>query len=165
MSFDPDNYLYEEPEERQYIVLPPGIYRFQINRIDDLTNSKNGNPMIPLELEFFGDKGESVIVRENLVFTEKAKFKIDQFIKSISNGTLQPGRRMSFSDINTRKWMLNQTGWAKLKIEVVNGKTKDYDANKVEAFVLEPTEKGAAPAGPSGPPEPPSGPYDDEIPF
>jgi len=56
------------------------------------------------------------------------------------------GQRVDFEDPKFLAWLKKQTGRARLGIENVKGKTKDYDRNKIEAFLYE----KSAPAG--GPP-------------
>ncbi len=166
MSFDPSNYTYEEPEDRSHVLLPKGSYQFSIVRIDAIENSKNGNPMMPIQIEVEGPNGAIALVYDRLVFTEKTKWKIDQFMKSICSGTLQSGRRMSFTDPKTIKWMLAQKGWVKLGVEMAQGKTKDYERNCIEAYLPEaPKMVGAAPSAPSAPAGPAVVDDSDDIPF
>jgi len=158
-NIDPNNFLMEEPEDREFIVLPEGEYPFVILEINQMETSKSGNPMIPLKLEFTGPGG-STTVYEYLVFADKAAFKIKQFLKSIA---VPIGQRVDFEDPQFLKWVKAQKGRAKLGVEPVQGKT--YDRNKVEAFVY---DKAATAAG--GPPAAkakvvPEDEVDDDIPF
>ena len=161
MSLDPRNFLMEEPEERDFTVLQKGDYPFAIAEINAMTTTqKTGADMLPIKFEFTGHDGEKATVYENFVFTEAAAFKIKQFLKSVA---VPIGQRVDFEDPKFLAWLKKQTGRARLGIENVKGKTKDYDRNKIEAFLYE----KSAPAGgpPAAAPVAAKVEDDDEIPF
>ncbi|MBK1883696.1 DUF669 domain-containing protein [Luteolibacter pohnpeiensis] len=163
-----NDYTFEEPVEKEFSVFEDGEYPFTILEINALTTSTTGNPMIPLKLEFT-DEDEKTTVYENLVFTDKAKYKIDQFLKCVC-GTLKPGRKINFEDPDFLRWLQVRTGRAKLTSEKVKG--KDYRRNKVVSFVYESTSiEGTSVRTPAAKASPPSTPVeaevidDDDIPF
>jgi hypothetical protein len=167
MSFDPSSYTFDEPEDRKFVVFPKGEYAWRILEINELTQSSSGNPMLPIKFEFTnGD--DTTTVYENFVFTESAKFKIDQFMKCCS-GQMAPGRKINFTDPEVIKWLKARTGRAKLTVEPVKG--KDYTRNAIEAFVYETTKvSGPSVSTPPAKQQPPSVPAeeemsDDDIPF
>lgn len=165
---DPSAYTFEEPEERDYYTFPKGKYKWRILEINDITESKNGNAMLPIKFEFYDDQGRTSPVYENLVFIEAAKFKIDQFLKCCS-GQMAPGRKISFTDPEVLKWLKARTGEANLEVEDVPGKT--YKRNKITGFVYSATTiSGTTVSTPPAKQQPPSAPADEEedldsIPF
>lgn len=163
MSIDPRSFLVEEPEERDFTLLPNGEYPWRIVEINAMTTARtSGNPMIPIKFEFHDADGNKTTVYENLVFSEAAAWKVNQFLKSANGGTVDKGRRVNFEDRDFLKWLASRTGTAKLGTERVNGKTKEYDRNKIEAFTW-PKDGSAIPAMPTGGSSAPAD--DDEIPF
>lgn len=154
------NFTSAVPEEREFAVLPDGDYPFTILEINAFEVSKNGNDMLPLKLQFTGPGGETADVYENLVFTEKALFKIQQFIAAVA---IPNGTKINFRDNEFIKYLKPRTGRAKLTIEDVPGKT--YKRNKIVAFVYEGTSKRDD-GPPAHKPTPPSDPVEeDSIPF
>ena len=166
------DFISGEPEENNFTVLPKGEYPFTILEINSFEQSKAGNDMLPLKLEFTGLEGVKSTVFENLVFTEKAIFKINQFLAAIS---VPAGTRINFRDPEFIKYLKVKTGRAMLDIEDYKNKAdKIVQKNVVAAFIYEGTSKRDKPVQksiPSGPPaHRPSAPAeselsDDEIPF
>jgi hypothetical protein len=159
MSINPRSFLMEEPEERDFTVLPKGEYPFTIAEINAMTTTqKTGADMLPIKFEFTGPGGQTVAVYENFVFTEAAAFKIKQFLKCVQ---VPIGQRVDFEDAKFLSWLKRQTGSARLDIEMVKGKTKDYERNKIAHFLYE-----KSPAAAAGPPvAEPVVEDDGEIPF
>lgn len=162
------DFMSAPPEEREYIVFEKGEYPFTIHEINSFEQSRNGNDMLPVQLKFTRPDGASVIVLERLVFTEKALFKIHQFIAacSIPNGT-----RINFRDDQFIKYLKSKTGRATLSVETyVKKDGTEGKKNEVSAFVYEGTNKREEPARAAAPAAPPSysaAPAEDEddIPF
>lgn len=129
----------EVPEEREFSVFPKGEYPFSILEINEFAESKAGNPKLPLKLEFKDDAGNKSNVFEDLVFTEKALFKINQFLASLA---VPVGTRINWHDHEFRKYLLTKTGRAILGIESYTDKSgKAREKNVVERFVYDGTSK------------------------
>jgi hypothetical protein len=156
------NYTYEEPVEGgPRILLPPGEYPFRVVEVNDVEYSRaTNNPYIPIKLEFDGPGGVSTCY-ENLVFTEKAKWKIDSFLKSIW-GKADSGRRIDWTDAKFIGWLVGRTGVAKLRVAPVKG--KDYERNEVESFLYD-RDQSAAVKKEVPKPAPPPAVEEDDIPF
>lgn len=120
------HYTYDEPEDRKHTVLEPGEYDFVIAEVFAFETAKTGNEYLPLKLQIKPDG----TVFDNLVFTDKAKFRIDQLLKSIGKAPV-PGTAVDFDDPS---WLAGCKGRLKLKIEAYNG----VERNKVEAYVFRP---------------------------
>jgi hypothetical protein len=160
-TINPRSFLMEEPEERDFTVLAKGDYPFAIAEINAMTTTqKTGADMLPIKFEFTGHDGEKATVYENFVFTEAAAFKIKQFLKCVQ---VPIGQRVDFEDAKFLGWLKKQTGRARLGVERVQGKTKDYDKNKIEAFLYEKTSAAAGP--PAAAPAAAAEDEDSEIPF
>lgn len=159
MSHDPTSYVYQEPEERQFITLPKGEYDFKVVDVFELTQSKTGNDMIPIKLEIIAPDGTPVTVDEYLVFTDSARWKIDSFLKSI--GPMPTDRPVNFTAGSFIAWIKKQTGRCKLGVEVIQGKTKEFEKNKVEAFLYDKAKTTPAPKSTPPPVEEDT----DDIPF
>lgn len=126
------NFLSAEPEEHNFTVLPKGEYPFTILEINAFSVSKAGNDMLPLKLQF-SDGTNTVHVFENLVFTEKALFKINQFLASVSVPT---GTKINFRDPEFIKYLKSKTGRAVLDVETYQSKAgKTVEKNVVASFV------------------------------
>lgn len=166
------DFMSAPPEEREFTVFEKGEYPFTIHEINTFEQSKAGNDMLPVQLKFTRPDGESVIVLERLVFTEKALFKIHQFIAAcgIPNGT-----RINFRDDEFIKYLKSKTGRAVLSVETFTKKDGgEGRKNEVASFVYEGTSKRDEPvqkSAASGPPAhraaPPADDFqeDDDIPF
>jgi hypothetical protein len=161
-----ENYEYDEPNEfTNKEPFPKGEYPFRVLEINAVTQTKKtGADMIPIKLEFSNDAGETVDVYENLIFTEKAKWKIDSFLKAVWP-KMEKGRKIAWLDDSFIDWLKKQKGRAVLKVEPVQG--KDYFRNEVDHYIYgaegSQAVKAQAPAPvlPSGPPAA----DDDNIPF
>lgn len=65
-------------------LLDPGDYRFRVVNATEKTARESGNPMIEIEARVLNPDGsEGRKIYDNLVFTEKALWKIDQFMAAI----------------------------------------------------------------------------------
>jgi hypothetical protein len=127
------DFLSAEPEEHNFTVLPKGEYPFTILEINAFEQSRAGNDMLPLKLEFTGDAGATSNVYENLVFTEKAIFKINQFLAAVS---IPEGTRINFRDPEFIKYLKVKTGRAMLDIESYQNKAgKTVKKNVVASFL------------------------------
>lgn len=61
------------------VILKPGEYGFTVVDATEKVAKSTGNPMIELKLRV----NDEAVVYDNLVFTPKAFWKIDQFLKSV----------------------------------------------------------------------------------
>jgi len=137
-----DNYTYEEPT--QHVLFEEGEYPFTILEINEVEYSKGtGNPYIPIKLEFKDEGGRTTTVYENLVFTEKAKWKIDSFLKCVWPSA-EEGKRIGWRDAAFLAWLKKLKGVAKLGVEPVQGKA--YDRNKVLEFLPATAKAASKPA-------------------
>lgn len=126
------DFLSAEPEEHNFTVLPKGEYPFTILEINEFELSRAGNDMLPLKLEFTGPAGTSNVF-ENLVFTEKAIFKINQFLAAVA---IPKGTRINFRDPEFIKYLKVKTGRAMLDIETYQNKAgKTVEKNVVASFL------------------------------
>jgi len=83
------SYKQSEPKSGAFFV-PPGTYAVEIVKAIEKT-SQNGNPMISLTCEIqLGNGKIGPTVWDNLVFTPKAAWKIDQVLASIGRAVV-PG--------------------------------------------------------------------------
>lgn len=104
-------------------VLPAGDYQFEVVNAEE-KRSKAGNDMIELTLSIEGSK-----VYDNLVFTEKAFWKVDQFLKSVG---AHPGEGKSI-DVEADD-CVGQRGTVTLRV----GKSdKGNDRNEVDCYTWE----------------------------
>jgi hypothetical protein len=86
------SYKQSEPKSGAFFV-PPGTYELEITKAVEKT-SQNGNPMISLTCEIqLGNGKIGPTVWDNLVFTPKAAWKIDQVIASIGRAIV-PGENV-----------------------------------------------------------------------
>jgi len=127
-----DDGSYTEPSEGgSKKVLEPGEYKFRIKEVFAFEESKNGNEYLPMYVEFPDDGGGCY---ENLVFTDTAKFRIDQLLKSIGKAP-NLGERVSFED---PRWLEGCQGWAKVKKTTQDrGKNAGKERNEIEAWLFE----------------------------
>lgn len=154
----------EEPQEHEFSVFPKGEYDFTTIEINEFQVSKNGNDMLPLKLEFVDDNGNKSNVFENLVFTEKTLFKINQYLAALG---VPKGTRINWRDAEFYKYLKSKKGRAVLGIETYKDKGgKDREKNVVVAYVYDGTSKrdDAPPAHKASPP-PADEIDDDSIPF
>jgi hypothetical protein len=104
-------------------ILKPGEYPFEIVNAEE-ARSKNGNDMIELTLRI----GESKVY-DNLVFTDRAFWKIDQFLRSIAQ---HPGEGKSFDVLADD--LVGHKGMCKVGM----GKTaKGNERNEIDAYTWE----------------------------
>ena len=155
----------EEPEERDFGVFPKGEYPFTILELNEFTTSKAGNEMLPLKLEFKNEEGHTSNVFENLVFTEKALFKINQFLAAVG---VPKGTRINWRDDEFQKYIKAKSGRALLGVESYTDKGgKSREKNVVERFVYDGTSKreDSPPVHKASAAPPAEEVSDDDIPF
>lgn len=151
-----------EPEENTFAVFPKGEYPFTILEINSFEVSRAGNDMLPIKLEFADGSGSTSNVYENLVFTEKALFKINQFLAAIK---IPIGTAINFRDPKFIAYLKKQSGRALLGVETYTDKNgKEREKNVVEKFVYEGTSKRETPPAARPAPVVPAD-DDDSIPF
>lgn len=127
------DFLSAEPEEHNFTVLPKGEYPFDILEINAFSVSKAGNDMLPLKLQFKDGNGNTSDVFENLVFTEKALFKINQFLAAVA---VPKGTRINFRDPEFIKYLKAKSGSALLDVEKYTNKSgKEVEKNVVVGYV------------------------------
>lgn len=150
------HYIYDEPDDRNYIVLPPGEYDFVIVEVYEFETTKSGNEYLPIKLQI---QHEDVVVYDNLVFSQKAKFRIDQLLKSIGKAPA-PGSAVDFDDPS---WLVGCKGRCRLRVEEYNG----IERNKVDAYVFRPGQvSGRSVTAPKPAVAPPlAAEDDDDTPF
>jgi hypothetical protein len=160
---DPSKFIYEEPEDRDFTLLPKGEYPWTILEINAMIQTQKGDAMLPVKFEFTGPHGEKAQVYENFVFTDAAAWKIKQFLKA-SYDQMEEGKAVDFTDSTFIRWMKARTGRANLGVEMVKGKSKNYERNKIESFITgKKTESSGAP--PAASKADPAAVNDEEIPF
>ena len=142
-------HTFQEPTTRT--VLPAGEYPYKITEVYAISQSKAGNPMIPIEIEVTGPDGSKVKIEDRLVFTESALWKIDQFIQS-AYPMVKPGDSIDFSIPSKAQFFKNRTGMVKIAIEEYVHNGKEGKKNVVEAFIAGKVDGAAdspvtAPAG------------------
>lgn len=106
-------YEYEEPVEREFVLLEKGNYPFEVGEIYEFETSKKGNDMLPIEL-IVGEPGNTTKITEHMVFTKSAKWKIDGFLKSIHGGSIKPGTKIDFDNLG---WLQRRRGVCSVDIE------------------------------------------------
>ena len=122
------NYTYDEPEEHQHTLLQPGEYNFVIAEVFDWKKTKNDDDMLPIKLHI---KPEGT-VSDNLVFSKKAKFRIDQLLKSIGKAPA-PGTAVDFDD---PRWLVGCKGVCKIKIDTFTKRdNSEGKSNKVDSYI------------------------------
>ena len=145
MNLDPRKIIFEEPEERDFVVFPKGVYPFTILEINTMTESKEKRtPMLLIKLQFTRANGDTTTVYENLLFQDNAMWKISQFLKCLGGNKLKAGQSIDFESTDFIYWLKRQGGSARLKVSPVRG--KDYDRNEVEAFIFNEGAKVETPA-------------------
>ena len=121
------------PEEKRATFLEAGEYQFTVISIDDFKTSQNGNKMLPMKLKFTSPDGSTVDVLDRLVFTEKAIYRINQFIAAIG---IPNGTRMNFLDPDFIRYLCGKTGVAALEInEWVSKSGKPGKDNVVANYI------------------------------
>jgi len=107
---------------------PEGEYEFAVIAAADKVSS-GGNDMIELKLEIIGpdiEEGHGAIVYENLVFTDSAFFKIDQFRASVGE-EIREGEEINIESAD----LVGLSGRCALAVETFKGKTR----NRVNKFL------------------------------
>lgn len=107
---------------------PEGTYDFAVIGAADKV-SASGNDMIELKLEIIGpdvEEGKGAIVYENLVFTDAAFFKIDQFRASVGD-EIKEGEDVTIEAAD----LVGKSGQCSLVVETYKGRTR----NKVAKFI------------------------------
>ena len=132
-----------------------GIYDYEVKEAEERT-SNAGNEMTALQVQVFDKHGESKILYDYLVNTEKAQFKIRQFAASCGLlDAYQTGTLMESE-------MIGRTGVC----EVGTQPARDgYPAKNVIRTWFPRQQEKAAPARPNARAKSPAGDIDDEIPF
>jgi len=137
--------------------LPPGNYKVKVIAAKELTSKASGNPMIEMTLL---EKESRNYITDRLVFTEKASFRIDQFLAATGTA-VEAGKEIALEPDDC----LNRVGWVKLDVEEHNGRTK----NVVKFWLLEEPKPAAQGPQKVAPPAKQSPKKDDladsEIPF
>jgi hypothetical protein len=132
----------------QQTVFPEGDYNFTIDDAGE-KESKAGNTMIELTITAVTDDfKDSSCVYDNLVFTPKAFFHIDEF-RVATGDTLVEGQTVSLEAEDC----VGRRGRAHLIVDTYNGKAK----NKIGAYLPPTGSKGAVPVTPAAPVMPPPG--------
>lgn len=131
------NYQYNNTPAPERIVLEPGDYPFTVTDWARKV-SKSDNEMIELTLEF-DDGGKCY---ENLVFVDKAHWKIDQFLRCILiNSPPKEGQQISFDD----DLLAGARGMASVIKTTFTGRdSKPKDRNEVSEYLEIPAPKAPA---------------------
>jgi len=159
-NLDPTRIVFEEPEERDFVVFPKGVYKFRILEINEIKLSReNSSPMLPVKLECERANGETTTVFDNILLTDAAKWKLNAFLKCLGKDAMKSGKELSLEDPHVISWMKRQTGNVRLKVERPPG--KDYDRNTVENYIYSKSAEEVKPAPKPVIPED----ADDDIPF
>jgi hypothetical protein len=117
-KFPMPKYIQNAPQ-----VLPEGIYPFEvINAKEKL--SLQGNEMIELQLSI---QGSSLVVYDNLVFTPKSTWKVDDFRRATGE-VLASGVQVDF----TAQECLGRCGKVSLVVENFEGRPR----NKVMRYII-----------------------------
>ena len=143
-----------EMERKERKVLPDGSYDFEVANAE-LSTAASGNEMITLRLTVFDGNGGKVSVFDRLVFTDKAGWKIAQFVKAIGSPELVGGE-LGVTDC------MGAAGQSYLKVE----ESDQWGTRNVVAGYDEPVgTKPIAAAKPVKPPVKAPVPTGDDIPF
>jgi hypothetical protein len=106
-------------------LIPAGDYTMRIKG-GEFMLSKAGNEMLVVELH---NAEHDSTIWDNLVFTDKALWKIDQFLKSFG---MQPDKGEEFEfDAEFVNRLIGKSGLVKVRVDEWEGKKK----NKVEAYI------------------------------
>lgn len=114
-------------------LLEPGDHRFKIVNATEKTARNSGNPMIEVESRVINPDGsEGRKIYDNLVFTEKALWKIDQFLAAIG---AHPGKgkkiTLDAEDLIGREFRAQV---------IITKDNKDRDRNEIESYLFEEDE-------------------------
>lgn len=118
----------EPKQSGQSVLLDPGEYSFEV--LDAVEKrSKNGNDMIELKIKV---NDTTTVVYDNLVFTERAGWKIDQFLKSVGAHPGE-GRVLEVEADNC----LGQKGTCTVATEEYDGQNGKVKRNIVTGYTWE----------------------------
>jgi uncharacterized protein DUF669 len=138
MSFSYPLLSAEECEkERQFALLDPGIYNFQVMEANYKT-SKTGNPMIELKLKVWDNAGKEFTVMDYLVGTKNMTWKTLHFCDAVS--LANEYKSGTFNEL----FCIARSGKASVTIQPGNKKddgTYYKDRNQIEDYVM--TDQGA----------------------
>lgn len=140
----------EADKPREFPLIEPGVYRFQVNKAS-LRTSKNGNPMMAVEISVWDDS-RTYNIFDYLVNIPSMTWKIRHFADSLNlgkeydNDTLEPEMCVGLygmADINIQPakdgyaaknivvdYVLNEQG--QVKSEVIPNATKPVEFNDLE---------------------------------
>jgi hypothetical protein len=111
---------YEQKQEA--VILPDGFYWFRVKNAKENTSTK-GNEKIELELEI---QGSETIVYENLTFSQKSYWRIDEF-RTATGEKLTKSGQVTFEAEDC----VGRTGCAELFTDDFEGRRR----NKVNRFM------------------------------
>jgi hypothetical protein len=118
-----------KPSEPRQSIVKPGKYKLEIMSASDSV-SKAGNEVIELKLEAaMPDGSKGPIIYENLVFSEKVFWKIQEFLTSIGN-KIEEGQDVEVDSED----LIGRTCEAVLFVEEYNGNER----MKVKRWLPEP---------------------------
>ena len=87
------SYTQSEPKSGNAFFVEPGTYQVEVTKATEKV-SQNGDPMISMTCEIrLANGAVGPTVWDNLVFTKKAAWKIDQFLASIGRAVV-PGEEV-----------------------------------------------------------------------
>jgi hypothetical protein len=110
-------------------LLEPGDYRFRIVNATQKTARESRNEMIEIEARVINSDGtEGRKIYDNLVFTEKALWKVDQFMAAIG---VHPGEGREIT-IDAED-LIGREFRATVRISKDN---KDRDRNEIDAYLF-----------------------------
>lgn len=108
------------------VILKPGKCNYEV--IDATEKAKNGNDIIELKLRVTDADNKEATVFDNLIFTQKAEWKINQFLKSIG---LHAGEGKTV-EVTTDQ-VIGYTGTCIVKTGVWNDKSR----NEIDSYTWE----------------------------
>lgn len=108
-------------------LLPEGVYPFSVKKVNDISISNNQNEQLPIDLIV-----EGMEMTVFLTLTERAKWRLSRFLKS-----LKKGESISGINFNPAKcsWLEGKTGFAYVTHRLVDqGKYKGKTFNDIKDF-------------------------------
>jgi hypothetical protein len=117
--------------------LPEGTYDFVVADAND-KRSSSGNDMIELQLIIKGDNGQEVRIYDNLVFTERAFWKIDAF-RVCTGDVLVRGQSVEFDATDC----LDRGGKCYVIVDTYEGRSRNKVGEYLDPAMLkeEPQQK------------------------